>query len=174
MKTIICHIFLVSLLFGCASRMYIEPTSSATAKLEIISKTKDPITTVTYKEVNQCTNRQFIAYLSTEPKKEIKIKANEPMVITSIIPQPMGVESVLMAFGAVGALASGTTYKECKPTIEFIPRDNHSYIFTLNSTKKGCEFSLSEKDASNNINPDFKFTAHKWKKPFTEDGSWCE
>lgn len=178
MKKLTLYSICMLLISGCANRDYVEPIEPHVATLEFVNRISNPdlfYSAFTYKDIRQCTSRQYVAFMSKEKSKIVKIKPGEPIVITSIIPQPIGVETILVGgFGAVGALASGTTYGECKPTLEFTPKENHHYKFMMSTNAKGCEFSFTEIDPSNNANPAFKFVAHKWKQAFTEDGAWCD
>ncbi|WP_282341544.1 hypothetical protein [Pseudomonas sp. PS02288] len=182
MKKLTLYTTCMLLISGCTNRAYIEPTEPHAATLEFVNRIDNPdlfYSAFTYKDIKQCTNRQNVAFMSKEKNKTVKIKPSEPIVITSIIPQSTGVETILLvggfgAIGAIGALASGTKYGECKPTLEFTPKENHHYKLMMSTNAKGCEFSFTEIDPSNNANPAFEFVAHKWKPAFTEDGAWCD
>lgn len=161
-------------LLGCATP-YQEPTGNAVASIEFIDDAPGPMSVHLHGDSTECTNRVSPGLVQPKSSRKLKVQAGQSLVFTTGIDAP-GSQAVF-ALGTIGALAGPAFIKGCRATLEFIPEEGRTYMFTMRYIDGACGYQLVEESSpSSSQGPTVpvRFETRKWIRAMTEAGPFCE
>jgi hypothetical protein len=123
----------------------------------------------------ECTNRVTPGLVQPKSSRTLKIQAGRRLVFTSGIDAPDS--HPVFALGTIGVLATTAFIKGCSATLEFLPEEGRTYVFTMRYIDGDCGYRLVEAPSANSsasAEIPVKFQTRKWIRAMTEAGPFCE